>query len=119
MTSWASLLPASSPPASRPHCQFVFLRSRVCYPLLSASPQTDSRQRHEYYGRSEDGRDEYSPVLFRPMALRPLTSRPARTGGEPLARLASGTNKQNHRPSMDTITRTFISGDIGKYHSAL
>ena len=24
---------------TRPHCQFVFLRSRVCYALLSASPR--------------------------------------------------------------------------------
>jgi hypothetical protein len=24
---------------TRPHCRFVFLRSRVCYPLLSASPR--------------------------------------------------------------------------------
>ena len=34
----ASLFPASSPPASGPLCQFVFLRSRVRYTLLSASP---------------------------------------------------------------------------------
>ena len=32
------LFPASSPPASWPHCRFVFLRSRVCFPLLSTSP---------------------------------------------------------------------------------
>jgi hypothetical protein len=24
---------------TRPHCQFVFLRSKVCYALLSASPR--------------------------------------------------------------------------------
>src|SRR5439155_22293892 len=36
---WASLFPASSPPAHWPHCQFVYLRSRVCSPLLSASPR--------------------------------------------------------------------------------
>ena len=36
---WALLFPASSPPAPRPHCQFVYLRSKVCSPLLSASPR--------------------------------------------------------------------------------
>ena len=36
---WASLFPASSPPEPRPHCQFVYLRSRVRYPLLPASPR--------------------------------------------------------------------------------
>ena len=36
---WTSLLPASLSPAHRPHCQFVFLRSKVCYALLSASPR--------------------------------------------------------------------------------
>ena len=33
----ASLFLASSPSASRPHCLFVFLRSSVCLPLLSAN----------------------------------------------------------------------------------
>src|SRR6266851_8489647 len=36
---WALLFPASSPPAHWPHCQFVYLRSKVCSPLLSASPR--------------------------------------------------------------------------------
>ena len=37
--NWASLFPASSPPANWPQCQFVYLRSRVCYALLSTSPR--------------------------------------------------------------------------------
>src|SRR6266702_754369 len=36
---WALLFPASSPPAHWPPCQFVYLRSKVCSPLLSASPR--------------------------------------------------------------------------------
>src|SRR6266536_2973406 len=36
---WALLFPASSPPAHGPHRQFLSLRSKVCSPLLSASPR--------------------------------------------------------------------------------
>jgi hypothetical protein len=36
---WASLFPASLPPASGLPADIVFLRSRVCYALLSASPR--------------------------------------------------------------------------------
>jgi len=35
----ASLFPASSPPASGLTADIVFLQSRVCYALLSASPR--------------------------------------------------------------------------------
>jgi hypothetical protein len=36
---WASLFVSQLAARIRPHCQFVFLRSRVCYALLSASPR--------------------------------------------------------------------------------
>ena len=36
---WASLFPASLPPAPGLAADIVFLQSRVCYALLSASPR--------------------------------------------------------------------------------
>jgi len=32
-------VPSQLAARTRPHCQFVFLQSRVCYTLLSASPR--------------------------------------------------------------------------------
>ena len=39
MTFLGFAVPSQLAARTRPHCRFVFLRSRVCYPLLSASPR--------------------------------------------------------------------------------